>query len=82
MKKLKNLLRQQEFHAFVFCLCLILFSYPLLIMTNIGHPKSVYFSLFIPWATIIVGLFFISRSYVKISSDEVQDREDGDMNNV
>jgi len=82
MKKLKELFRQPEFHALVLGLCLILFTYPLLIMSNGGSAARVYFTLFISWGAIILLLFFITRSYISVQSQAENDNEDGDINHV
>lgn len=80
MKRLKILLKQPAFHAFLFGLCLILFSYPLLVMSNMGLPGRVYLSLFLPWAAIIMLLFLTTRSYTVSHSDQDGDQvEDGDV---
>lgn len=77
VKRIKVLLNQPEFHAILFVLGLILFSYPLLIMSKEGHPTSVYLSLFLPWGVMILLLFLTTRSYGVAESDLNQDDEDG-----
>ncbi len=78
MKRIKMVLGQPEFHGVLFVLSLILFSYPLLVMSNEAHPRIVYLSLFLPWGIIILLLFFTTRSYATISPLDNKD-EDGDV---
>lgn len=82
MKKLKFLLRQPEFHGLLFVLSLILFSYPLLVMSNASHPKTIYLSLFLPWGIIILLLFLTSRSYPTLQQEKGPDHQDGDVTDV
>ncbi len=82
MKRIKVLLRQPEFHALLFILGLILFSYPLLIMTNESHPASVYLSLFLPWGLMILLLFLTTRSYIPSHSERNNDDDNGEMNDA
>ena len=77
MKRIIAVLRQPEFHGVLFVLCLILFSYPLLVMSNEGHPRIVYLSLFLPWGIIILLLFFTTKSYTVSGSDNNGD--DGEV---
>jgi hypothetical protein len=82
MRKLMNLLGRAEFHIFLFCLSLILFSYPLLIMSNTEQPDRVYLSLFVPWGVIIVFLFVVTRSYIVSGPEEGAAREKGEVDDV
>lgn len=77
MKRLKMILRQPEFHGVLFVLGLILFSYPLLVMSTQGHPRLVYMSLFLPWGIIILLLFLTTKSYDVSRLDNKSD--DGDI---
>ena len=82
MEKLKSMARQPEFHVCLFILGLLLFSYPLSLMSAMAEPGRVLLSLFMPWAGIILILLLISRSYEKIRSGESEDRQEGGGNNV
>lgn len=83
MKRIRVLLSQLEFHALLFVLGIILFSHPLLIMSNEGHPTKVYLSLFLPWGLMISLLFLMTRSYIASDSDPNQDEEeDGGMSDA
>lgn len=79
MRRLRTLLGQPEFHGFLFCLCLILFSYPLLLMSNGSLAGTIYLSLFLPWGGVIILLFLTTRSYPVTPPDKSQGREDGDV---
>ena len=82
MKRLKIALKQPEFHIFLFSLALMLFSYPLTLMAKEAFPTIVFVSLFLPWGIIIVLLFFMSKSYTPVRSDQGRDQEDGDVTHV
>ncbi len=82
MNKFRELVGRGEFHAFVFCVGVLLFSYPLLIMSNTERPAGVYLSLFMPWGIMIGLLFVISRSYVIADAEEGPAEEDGEMSDV
>jgi len=82
MKRLKIALQQPEFHIFLFSLALVLFSYPLTLMARQAFPTVVFVSLFLPWGIIILLLFFVSKSYTPVRSDQGQDQEDGDVTNA
>ncbi len=82
MKRLKILFRQPEFQALLFCLCLILFSYPLVAMSSKKPPRTVLLSLFLPWAAIIYFLFLASRDQPEAASDESENRENGGLTDV
>ena len=72
-------LKQPEFHIFLFSLALMLFSYPLTLMAKQAFPAVVFVSLFLPWGIIIALLFFVSKSYTSVRSDQGRDQNDGDV---
>ncbi len=82
MKRLKTLFRQPEFQALLFCLGLILFTYPLVAMSGEKPPEVVLLSLFLPWAAIIYILFLASRDQTEMASDESENRENGGLTDV
>jgi len=82
MKRLKILFRQIEFQALLFCLCLLLFNYPLVLMSGKRPLATVLFALFIPWAVIIYFLFLASRDWPETASDESENRENGGLTDV
>lgn len=80
MEKLNHVLRQPEFHALLFIVCLIIFSYPLALMTNMAAAAVIYLALFLPWFIIILLLFIITRSYTASRPD--RDQKDEDVSHV
>jgi len=62
MIKLRDLLRLPEFHIFLFCLCLILFSWPILAISGGEGLKGMFIYLYTAWGIVIVLLFLIGRS--------------------
>ncbi len=76
MKKLKTVLKQPEFHAFLFVLCLIFFTYPLVLMSNKAAANVIYSILFLAWIIVITLLFVITRSYTESQPDPGQEDED------
>ena len=82
MNKFRELVGGGECHAFVVCVGELLFSFPLLIMSNTERPAGVYLSLFVPWGIMIGLLFVISRSYVIADAEEGSAEEDGELNDV
>ena len=79
MRRLKMALKQPEFHIFLFSLALMLFSYPLTVMAKQAFPTVVFVSLFLPWGIIIALLFFVSKSYTSVRSNQGRDQKDGDV---
>jgi hypothetical protein len=68
MEKVKNFFKKSEFSIFLFFAAFILFSWPILSIVNKGHPKILFIFLFSAWGVIITLLFFMSRSYDKLSN--------------
>lgn len=62
MNKLKQLLRQAEFHAFLAMLSLLVFSWPFLIAADLHNPRERFLHLFLPWLVAILVLFLVSIS--------------------
>ena len=62
MKKLKSLFRQREFQILLFGLSVLLFSYPLIIMSTADSLARVYISLFVPWLFVILVLVGVGMS--------------------
>jgi hypothetical protein len=75
MRRLRALLGQSEFHIFLFCLTLILFARPLLVMSSGGGPESIFLSLYVPWAIIIFLLFLAARSSTLAPANKLRDEE-------
>lgn len=67
MRKLKNLLRQPEFHAFLFCIYLILICMPFLAFPAKNQAVNMFeFDMFIyffvVWGMVVAVLFLIAKS--------------------
>lgn len=77
MEKLKSLLSHPEFHILFFCVSLLLFSYPLLRMSDMAGPVVMLLSLFLPWGGVILILFLVSKSYATQKVDQHADQEEG-----
>jgi hypothetical protein len=70
MKKVGNLFKKLGFSVLLFFICLFLFSWPILSIANKGHPEIIFIYLFLVWLSIIILIFFMSRSYHNSPSDE------------
>jgi len=77
MMKLKQLLRQPEFHLFVFCLLFMLCNWPFLSIAGSHGLMGIFVYLFVVWAALILLLFFIQRSLRGTASGEDGDEEGG-----
>jgi hypothetical protein len=70
MERLGALLRQKEFHALLFCLCVVLMNWPFVEFSDVGRLKAVFIYLFLAWSFIIFLLFLVSRSLRNPPPDE------------
>ena len=61
MERLRHLMGRREFQAIVFCLSLLLFSWPLVSWSDLQNIGSTFFYLFSCWALVILLGFLISR---------------------
>ena len=61
MSRLRDLLRQREFQISVFCLSLLLFSWPLVSEADLAHIDTTFLYLFGCWVIVIILQFLISR---------------------
>lgn len=80
MKRVKQLLRQGEFHFFVAVLCVLVFSWPFFAQFEIQHPWRMFQYLFIPWGLVILLLLGMSVSYEADASEEEPGGEPGGEN--
>lgn len=62
MKRLVELLKQTDFHAFLFCLMLFLVNWPLLQSAAAGGVKALFVYLYGLWLVLILILFLIQKS--------------------
>jgi hypothetical protein len=62
MERLRELFRQREFHLLLFCLSIVLLSWPLVSFSDVERLKTMFVYLFLGWAVIIVLLLAVSNS--------------------
>lgn len=62
MDKLRALLRQTEFQALLFFVCLVLFSWPVVSFGDVERLEVMFVYLFTAWTVVIFLLFLVSRS--------------------
>jgi hypothetical protein len=62
MKRLLELLRQTEFHIFLFFLLFMLMDWPFLAVAAEGGLASMFMFLYGLWAVVILLLFLIQKS--------------------
>jgi len=71
------LLRQPEFHLFVFCLLFMLINWPFLAISAKSGLMSIFMYLFVIWSMLILLLFLIQRSLRGNGSGEDRDKKGG-----
>ena len=72
MKRLRNLLRQSEFHTLLFFFGFALLNWPFLGMFRFKRPEALLAYIYILWAIAIFLLFLVSR----IGSESVSEDND------
>ncbi len=77
MERLRNLFRQREFHMLLFCLAMVLVSWPLVSFSDVDRLKAMYVYLFLVWGLIIMLLFAVSRSLVDASKQALPEDPKG-----
>ena len=70
------MLRQPEFHLFVFCLLFMLINWPFLAISA-KSVMSIFMYLFVIWSMLILLLFLIQRSLRGNGSGEDRDKKGG-----
>jgi hypothetical protein len=75
MERFKNLLKQTEFHVFLFCLSLILFGWPVVNFSDLERLEIRFVYLFLVWGVIILLLYFVGESLGEQASSP--ENEDG-----
>ncbi len=68
-EKLRNVLKTVECHILLFFISLIVFIYPIIMMSGVDNPITILLSFFLPWAIVIFVLFLASRSYSIVPRD-------------
>jgi hypothetical protein len=69
MKKIKTLLRQPQFQVFLFSLCLILFSWPVVNFSDGARVKAMFVYMFLSW-TVVSLLLYLVTTNLKTSNSE------------
>jgi len=77
MTRLRQLLRQPEFHIFLCCLLFILINWPFLSIYAKKGLMSLFVYLFVLWALFIVLLFIVHGILTRPDSDESGDEDRG-----
>ena len=73
MKRIGALFARHEFQVLVFCLSLVLFSWPLVSSSDLGRINSMFVYLFVGWTVIIFLQFVISKVLTPSSSSKQTD---------
>lgn len=73
MTRLTRLIRQKQFHLFIFCLQVLLIEWPILSVSAARGLRSVFVYLFTIWAFFILILFLLHKS----SLDEASEKDRG-----
>lgn len=68
MQKFKILFRKPEFQAFIACLVLLIFSWPILTILEPMRNGFVFYYLFVAWGFMIVFLLLIAISHRQLDS--------------
>ena len=56
MERLRDLFRQLEFHVLLFCLSIVVLSWPLVSFSDVERVKATFTYVFLVWAAIILLL--------------------------
>jgi hypothetical protein len=73
MKRIGALFARHEFQVLVFCLSLVLFSWPLVSSSDLDRITSMFVYLFVGWTVIIFLQFLISKVLTPSSSSKQTD---------
>ncbi|MBN1932445.1 MAG: hypothetical protein JW786_12645 [Desulfobacterales bacterium] len=76
MNNLKSLFRKPGFHSFLFCLCFVLFSWPILTIADRKQNITIFIYLFLIWGIIIFLLFLIAWSHHLRNVDEDENQKE------
>jgi len=75
MERFKNLLKKPELHLFVFCLALVLLSWPLITIANETISAGIFIYLFLVWCIMVLLLFLIAIGHNIRGLDETKGRK-------
>ena len=70
MRKFAELLRQKEFHFFLFCLLFMLFNWPFLSVAASSGLRGFFWYLYALWLTLILLLFLIQKALRRNKQDQ------------
>jgi uncharacterized membrane protein len=76
MKRIRVLFSRHEFHVLVFCLGLVLFSWPLVSTSDFDRIYAMFVYLFVCWTVVVLLQFLISRVLVPRSSSQPTDESE------
>jgi hypothetical protein len=68
-------LKKPELHLFVFCLSLVLLTWPLITITNETISAGIFIYLFLVWCIMVLLLFLIAISHNIRGLDETEERK-------
>ncbi len=60
MKKIRSLLKLPEFQVFLFALCVVLFAWPVVNLSDAARVKGMFIYLFLSWTVIIFLLYMVT----------------------
>jgi hypothetical protein len=72
MQKFKALFRKSDWHTFIACLVLLIFSWPILTILESTRSSVVFFYLFGAWGLVIVLLLVIAISHRNGGSEQAE----------
>lgn len=75
MGRLKTLFRKPEFQAFIACLVLLIFSWPILTILEPMRNGFVFYYFFVAWGFIIFILLLIAISHRRPGSGQTDESE-------
>ncbi len=76
MKRITVLFGRYEFHILVFCLTLVLFSWPLVSSSDFDRINAMFVYLFVSWAIVVFLQYLISRVLIRGSSSQPTDESE------
>lgn len=77
MKQRKEMFCRKEFLVFMFVFFLTLLNWPFILIFDKGHPRLIFYYLFLLWAVIIIALFLVGQCYSqKFDPEEEKKAED------
>jgi hypothetical protein len=78
MQKLKILFCEPEFQAFIACLVLVIFSWPILTILESMRNGFVFYYFFVAWVIVIIFLMLIAIGHRLLESGKTSDSEPKD----